>query len=50
MTTGYNICPSCKKKYSPKNESIKKINKEPICLTCFKKYEMVINYQGVKNE
>jgi len=47
MVTGYNICPICKKKYSPKNESILKIDTgikteysnvkiyNHICMKCF---------------
>lgn len=37
MVTGYNVCPKCKKKYSPKNESTLKIKGEPICLKCYRK-------------
>jgi transcription elongation factor Elf1 len=48
MTTGFNICPICNKKYLPKNESRLKVNiannhKESICLNCYYKLEQEIN-------
>jgi hypothetical protein len=43
MVTGYNICPRCKKKYSPKNES-KMINMdtgEPVCMKCYRNLKRI---------
>ena len=37
MTTGYNICPICKRKYSPKNESKLHIGNEDVCIKCYRK-------------
>lgn len=47
MVTGKNKCPECKKFYSPKKESIKKINNLPICLNCYykMKWGKINNYQ-----
>lgn len=41
MTTGFNICPLCKKKYSPKNESILKIKKDNVCIKCYYKLKEI---------
>lgn len=48
MVTGYNICPICNKKYSPKNESKIKMGNNPICLNCYRKHEQISKANKVK--
>jgi hypothetical protein len=38
MVTGYNICPMCNKKYSPKTSQSKlKLHDENVCMRCYGK-------------